>query len=263
MTSKMFLIDLDGTLYRGSVPIPNARSLIHFLRDQGIAHLFTTNCPQYSPARIAQNLNRMGIPARPEQILSPAVCMGSYLKKRNLESAFVVGSSYLSACLAQAGIQIDHETPQCVVVGHTERVNYAKIRQACIHLQRNPVLISANPDHSIPYKDSIVPHTGALVAYIQAVCPVEAECVGKPERYMLDYIIRQTGCSVKNLCIIGDNPVTDIAWGNRFGIETYLVNNHGPDPAEPERRPTRRFEDLAELLLFLRGECGEALPSGA
>ena len=86
------LIDLDGTLYRGTEAIPGASDFIALLRERGVAYLFVTNRANRIPEEVAEQLCSMGVPAEPCDILTSAQATAAYLKKGR---AFCLGEEGL------------------------------------------------------------------------------------------------------------------------------------------------------------------------
>lgn len=224
MHRKTYLIDLDGTMYRGDLPIPGAGALIRALQAHHIPYLFTSNCSRLSPQAIADKLNRLGIPAKSQQIITSGSCAGAWLQQQGFRSARVIGSEYLRHSIAAAGICTDLLHAQCVVVGYDNHLSYQELCEACRLIQCGSRFVCTNEDLVIPYGDTIIPHTGALAAYLKAATGSSPQYLGKPERPMLTYIQQLHHLKPDELCIIGDNPDTDLLWGTRFGLETLLLS---------------------------------------
>ena len=246
---KILLIDLDGTLYNDDVPVAGAGDLIRALRAGGFRYYFVTNCPAHSPEELERKLRGMDIPARAEEVISSVHCTVHYLKERGIRRAYAVGSPFLKQALAEGGVALEAEGAECVVIGHDTHITYDMLRTACICLQSSPLLIAANLDETIPHRGVRIPHTGAIAAYLQAACGVEPICVGKPEGRMLDYVRSKLGVSAQQLCIIGDNPDTDIRWGRTWGVETIRLGRE--DGLSADRRADHAFSTLAEIGAYL------------
>src|SRR5699024_12750892 len=67
---KGYLIDLDGTIYKGNTPIPGARDVIIYLRSQQIPYLFVTNNSTAKAEDVSDKLNKMDIPTDKNQIIT-------------------------------------------------------------------------------------------------------------------------------------------------------------------------------------------------
>src|SRR5690606_39655173 len=67
-----YILDLDGTLYRGEQAIPGARYFVEQLRERGIPHLFLPNNSSRTPEQEAEKLRRLGFPAEAAEVFTSA-----------------------------------------------------------------------------------------------------------------------------------------------------------------------------------------------
>ena len=67
-----FIIDLDGTLYRGSEMIPGADHFIRQLKQRELPFLLVTNNSSRTPQEVAAHLQEMGVPAEANDIFTSA-----------------------------------------------------------------------------------------------------------------------------------------------------------------------------------------------
>ena len=58
---KCYLIDLDGTIYRGSDTIESGVRFIHRLQEKNIPHLFLTNNSTRTPQMVVDKLRGHGV----------------------------------------------------------------------------------------------------------------------------------------------------------------------------------------------------------
>ena len=56
MTYKGYLIDLDGTIYKGKDRIPEGEDFVHDLKKRGIPYLFVTNNTTRTPESVQEML---------------------------------------------------------------------------------------------------------------------------------------------------------------------------------------------------------------
>src|SRR5699024_11593343 len=59
LQEKVFLIDLDGTMYRGGQPIAGAKDFIERLIEDNIPFMFVTNNAMRKHQAAADNLNKI------------------------------------------------------------------------------------------------------------------------------------------------------------------------------------------------------------
>lgn len=249
---KRYLIDLDGTLYRGDQPVEGAAQFIDSLNRAGRDYLLVTNCPLNSAGKTAQRLQRMGIEVNEERVLNSGMACADYLRNR-MPSArvYLIGSEDLRATFEQAGIALCQRDADAVVVGYDQQMTYAQLERACLELLAGASFIATNLDNVIPGKGSMIPHTGAIVAALRCATGLEPLVVGKPAEPMLQSALKLLGCGRKDCAVIGDRLDTDMAFALENGVDGYLVLTGCTTPEMLRRqRPAgiRVFKDLTELM---------------
>ncbi|MGY4689073.1 TIGR01457 family HAD-type hydrolase [Salibacterium sp. K-3] len=228
---KAYLLDLDGTIYKGTEPIPEAVDFVQKLHDLGIPYLFVTNNSTASPGAVAEKLQQMGVPCREEQVLTTSMAAVSYITSRKSRpSAYVIGESGLKEAVRTAGIIEKEEGPDYVVIGMDRNVTYDKLAAACLAVRNGAVFISTNADKALPSERGFLPGNGALTSVITVASGVEPVFIGKPERTMVDQAQEILGVAQEDLLLVGDNYETDITAGIRAGIDTLHVGT-GVTPA--------------------------------
>ena len=76
---KCYLIDLDGTIYRGSDTIESGVRFIHRLQEKNIPHLFLTNNSTRTPRMVVDKLRGHGVNTDIYHIYTPVLATESYL----------------------------------------------------------------------------------------------------------------------------------------------------------------------------------------
>jgi len=246
-----YIIDLDGTIYRGDTPIQYAREFIDYLNSGGRDYLLVTNCPSNTQASLVEKLRGMDINVKESNILTSGQATASFLVKHGLSRVYLVGGKALETELKKKGIELVENDAKCVVVGYDLGFTYEKMRRAGKEIRNGAEFVCTNGDHVIPYRDTMVPHTGAIAASIQAASGVKPVIIGKPEKHMLDEALDILGCTKDECCVIGDNIDTDIAFGKRHGVASFLVMTGVTTQAELERssiKPDMVFANLLEVI---------------
>lgn len=248
-----FLVDLDGVVYTGDEVIPGAPEFFELLRERGTPFLLITNNSSRRAEQFAEKLSGMGIPVRPEEILTSAQATAEFLATQAEpgSSAFVIGEEGLRSCLERAGFRlVDDPNADCVVVGLDRGLNYAKLTTAIRAVARGARFIGSNPDVSLPVEDGLIPGAGAIQAAITAATGIKPLIVGKPEPPMVEIGLRLLGRGPAETAMIGDRLDTDIAGGQRVGMVTILVLTGISTAAEAAAQPTPPdyvLPDLTEL----------------
>lgn len=252
---KIYLIDLDGTIYRGNQAISGAKEFINYLKQNNRKFLFVTNCPLNSIEALTKKLISMGIECNENDFINSSMSTCDFLKTYYKDKkVFLIGSEALQNMLISNDIKLTHDNADIVVVGYDNTVNYEKLKNACIQINKGAKLIATNPDNNIPYKDTFIPHTGAMISFIENACGVKATIIGKPNQYLLHTACKQLKCKKSELCVIGDRIDTDISFAINNGIDGYLVLT-GAIKSKDETfipKPTKIFNNLKEIIIFER-----------
>ena len=248
-----FLIDLDGVVYTGSAVVPGAPEFFRTVREQGIPFLLITNNSSRRADQFAERLAGMGIPVRPEEILTSAQATAEFLATTAPRGSrvYVIGEEGLRSSLeAQGFTLVDDERAEYVVVGLDRGFDYRKLTIAIRAVLNGALFVGPNPDTSLPLEDGISPGAGAVQAAITAATGVSPVIVGKPEPTMLSIGLRLLGCAPQEAAIVGDRLDTDIVGGQRAGMVTILVLSGiatAEEAAASSVKPDYVLRDLGEL----------------
>ena len=220
-----YLIDLDGTIYRGSEPIPAGRRFVEQLQARQIPFLFLTNNTTKTPETVANRLaNEFSIHVGPETVYTATLATIDYLNDANKgKKVYVIGEPGLIEPILAAGYVWEEETPDYVVVGLDTDVTYEKFVVATLAIQKGATFIGTNPDKNIPTERGLLPGAGSVIAMIEASTEQKAIYIGKPEAIIMEKAVETLGMEKANVLMVGDNYTTDILAGINNGIDTLLV----------------------------------------
>lgn len=221
---KGYLIDLDGTMYKGKEPISEAPDFINRLRKANKPFLFVTNNSTSSPKEVAKKLTeQFQVEAYEEEIYTSSLATADYLKTIGGSTVYVVGEKGLHEAVTEAGFTIDEEAPDHVVVGLDRALTYEKCEIATLAIQKGASFIATNKDTNLPTERGMVPGAGSVVALIEKATRIEPTFVGKPETIIMDEAIKKIGLDKSEVLMVGDNYETDILAGINNEIDTLLV----------------------------------------
>jgi 4-nitrophenyl phosphatase len=247
------LFDLDGVVYRREMALPGATELVPTLQELGIRHAFVTNFAA-GPGDIVARLNRMSVPATPDDVVTSASAAAVHLQKvASAGSAvYVIGEPGLHEVIRQAGFVEEAEHPAYVVMGLDLHITYERLATACVALRAGAGFIATNLDPIYPAENAIWPGAGALAAVLITATGVQPTVIGKPQPTLLHVALERLGASPDHAAMVGDQVASDIRAGKAAGLTTILVSEDEPvpDPATPI--PDLRVRNLQELLELLR-----------
>lgn len=138
MTYKGYLIDLDGTIYKGKDRIPAGEAFVHELQRRNIPYLFVTNNTTRTPETVQTMLaEQFNVETPIETIYTATLATVDYLNDKNLgKKVYVIGDVGLKQAIAEAGYIEDTDNPDYVVVGLDWEVDYEKLSIATLAIQR-------------------------------------------------------------------------------------------------------------------------------
>lgn len=246
---KAYCIDLDGTVYRGKEPIPEAVSFVSRLQQKGIEPFFVTNNASMTQQQLKQKLERFGVSAQQNHIMSSAIAAAKYIKRWYPgKSVYMIGSDGLEQALKQEGINRVEKDADVVLMGIDPSIDYEKLAQACLDVRNGAAFLSTNRDLAFPTERGFFPGNGAFTTLVAASTNVDPVYIGKPEKHMLDAILHEFGYDKSEMVMVGDNYDTDILAGIHIGVDTVHVNT-GVTPMEEvltkEQQPTYMIEDFS------------------
>jgi glycerol 3-phosphatase-2 len=249
------LLDLDGTVIRGSEPVLEAPDVVNELRQAGRAVQFITNNASRSPDDIASHLTALGIRTAPEDVFTSGQAAVALLAAELPVGAavLVVGAEALVAAVHSVrlrAVTAASERPAAVVQGHSPETGWLRLAEACLAIRDGARWIACNVDRTLPTERGLLPGNGAMVAALQAATDREPTVAGKPARALLDTALDRIGA--RRPLVVGDRLDTDIAGARAAGLDSLLVLSGVADAvvvlaAPREQRPTYLGADLRVL----------------
>lgn len=246
------LLDLDGTLFRGSQPIAGAaEALSHVTGDT----LFLTNNASRSAAQVAQHLRELGFDADPRDVITSGQC-AAVLLSAELPSGshvLVVGSQALADEVTGVGLRAVRQwadDPAAVVQGFSPDICWSDLAEAALAIRAGTPWVVTNPDLTLPTERGLVPGNGSMVAALHAATGGTPRIVGKPYAEIFRNALSRG--DFHRPLVVGDRLDTDIAGANSAGLPSMLVLSGVSTAADlaaapPEHRPTYVAPDISGL----------------
>lgn len=243
-----YLIDLDGTMYRGIEKIDGASRFVKRLVENKIPYLFVTNNSSQTPEEVAAKLVTMDIPATKEQVFTSSLATANLIRNEKADAkVYMIGEEGLQTALQNAGLELVEDNPDYVVIGIDRKINYEKLSKACLAVRAGAKFISTNGDIAIPTERGLLPGNGSLTAVVQVSTGVSPLFVGKPERVIIDQALNVLGTPLDRTVMVGDNYDTDIMAGIHAGMDTIIVHTgitSKEQLREKEIQPTYSIDTL-------------------
>lgn len=224
---KLFLFDMDGTLYLGDKLFDFTSELLKKIKDNGGRYLFMTNNSSKSVKDYVKKLESLGIKATSEDFITSSQATAYYLKKHYADKVlYVCGTESLKEELRKEGFSItdDVEKTQCIVMGFDTELTFKKLHDVSFMLNtRELPYIATNPDYVCPTEFGAVPDCGSVCDMIYNATGKRPVVIGKPEPLMPILAMEKYGVSGEETAVIGDRIYTDVKSGINAGCVSVLV----------------------------------------
>ncbi|MBK8901778.1 MAG: HAD-IIA family hydrolase [Anaerolineaceae bacterium] len=229
---RNLILDMDGVLWRGDLPMPGLADFFITLRQQGIQFVLATNNAAKTPLQYVEKLARFGVTVAKDQIFTSAEATGDYVQGRYNPGApvFVVGDVGLQTAIQTRGFRLlsveevmGGETAVFVVAGFNPHAEYNQMAAGALLIHKGADFIGTNPDLTFPSEYGPLPGAGSFLAFLQAATGVSPVVIGKPGPLIFQMAMQKLGGTPQNTAMVGDRLETDIAGGKAAGIQTILV----------------------------------------
>lgn len=222
---KLFLLDMDGTIYLDDELFDGSLDFLNKLITQNKQYIFLTNNSSKSKFDYLSKLNRLNIIANEENIFTSGMAMGIYLNNNYTnKKVYLVGTKALHEELKTYNINLVDDNPDIVVVGFDRELNYTKLEKACEFIDNGAIFLATNIDYVCPIKNKrYIPDCGSICKMITTATNKEAKFIGKPEPDMINIIKEQYHLNNDEIAMVGDRVYTDIACGYNAKVCTICV----------------------------------------
>ena len=146
-------------LWRGPEPLPGVGEFFAFLRAQGIDYALATNNSTKTVQSYQERLASLGIPTRPEQVITSAVATTEHVRHHYAPGTpvYVIGEMGIRQALAEAGFPEDPAAARLVVVGLDFGLTYDMLKTATLRINAGADFIGTNGDLTFPLPEGIAP----------------------------------------------------------------------------------------------------------
>lgn len=257
---RLFLLDLDGTLYLDETLFDGAAEFLHFIRESGRRYLFLTNNSSKSGDAYVEKMRRLGIEATRGDFLTSVDATIAYLREHGGKDRlyYVCGTESFRAQLRAAGFRLTDDRDAAVdtlLMGFDTELTFQKLEDASILLGRGVDYVATNPDWVCPTWYGYVPDCGSVCEMLRRATGRSPYVIGKPKPDMVRLAMQTVGAVPEETLVIGDRLYTDVACGVNAGVDTVLVlsgETKRDDVATSDVKPTFILKDVGELLRMIK-----------
>jgi arabinose operon protein AraL len=222
-----FIFDLDGTIYRGEHLIPQADEVINYLKSIGKKIVFVSNKTTGTANDYYLLLKNWGLNIEEDEIINSTLVVANYLLLNFTgETFFAIGEDSFVSEIKKYGLKysIDPKVIKVLLVTLDRTLDYQKLEIAAHALENGAKFFAANIDDTCPVDSGEVLDAGSTISALEKRTHRKLEMhFGKPSEFMFNEIINRLKPDPEKTILIGDRLETDIAMGNKFGIDTALV----------------------------------------
>ena len=252
---KCFVLDLDGTVYLGDIPIQGTVDFI--LRHQNDTDFYyLSNNTSKAPATYVNKLTQMGIPVRLEQFLSPVTPLVDHLRASSICTVYPVGNQDFVTCLRERMPELivleenSEEVADAVVLAYDTELNYTKLSRSALLLQHPEVaFLATHPDLVCPSPMGPLPDAGSFLALYESATGRRPQHIfGKADPAVLGPLLSRY--AREDMVMVGDRLSTDKKLAENAGIDFILVLSgeaRKSDLPGLERQPTLVLDHLGQL----------------
>ena len=259
-SKKLYLFDMDGTLYLGNRLYGFTLDLLDTLKKTGRQYLFMTNNSSKSVDDYVEKLGKLGISATREDFMTSSQATAYYLHKHHAgQKLYVCGTESLKGELRREGFTVTENLNEveCIVMGFDTELTFQKLHDVSFLLLTRPELpyIATNPDYVCPTEFGSVPDCGSVCDMIYNATKKRPTVIGKPSPLMPQLAMEKLGVSKEETCVVGDRIYTDVKSGLNAGITGILVLSGETTKAILDASPDKPhlvLNDASEILDAIR-----------
>ncbi len=246
---KVFLIDMDGTLYFKGEPCPGAIETVNYLRQEKYQLRFLTNTTAKTPKMLHAEMRELGFDLYEDEIFNATYACLLYLRAQSGASCHFMVDDAVKGFFKE--IPIDDDAPDFVVVGdYGEGFNFQALNHAFRLLMDGAELIALQKGLYWFSPEGIRLDCGAFVTLLEAAAGKTAIIMGKPSETFFKTVLGNLRLSPSDAIVVGDDITTDIVGAESMKMRSVLVKtgkfkrNHLENPVA---KPTWVLDSVSEL----------------
>jgi HAD superfamily hydrolase (TIGR01458 family) len=254
------LLDIDGVLHVSGDPIPGAADAVAALRSDGHRLRFVTNNTTRARARLARELQAIGIDLDEDEVSTTPIAAGKLL----------AGLRVLALTMASVRedlaphVTLVEEDAEAVLLGGADETAetgevfaYENLNRAFAALREGARLVCLHKNRWWQTADGPLLDAGAFVAGLEYAAQVEAEIVGKPTAAYFEAALAELASKPSEAVMVGDDVEADIGGAKQIGMRGVLVRTGKFRPAaleEADPQPDAVLDSIAELPAWMEAE---------
>lgn len=257
---KLFLFDMDGTIYLGDKLFEGVPELLKKIEAKGGRYIFITNNASKSVSDYVKKLHRLGLTfVTEENFFTSAQAMLRLLQEKHANDLiYVQATKSLTDEYIQSGLNITTEYNEnavaIVVAFDTELTAEKLVTTSKMLTNLNVPYYATNPDWVCPVDFGYIPDCGSMCFGYEKATGKSPFYIGKPNPTMIYEVMKKFNVNPKDVVVFGDRLYTDVASGNNAGVDTVCVLSGEVTLEEVNnskgiQKPTFLFNHVKEIIL--------------
>ncbi|MBO5927308.1 MAG: HAD-IIA family hydrolase [Clostridia bacterium] len=256
---KLYLLDMDGTIYLGNTLFPFTLEFIKAVKENGARCMYLTNNSSKGVSDYVIKLKNLGIDANKEDFVTSTDATAKYLLEKGYKRIYAMGTPSFVEHLKSQGLSVTEEIEDeidCVCLAFDSTLTFKKIEDVCkILCNKNVAYVATHPDLTCPMEYGSVVDLGSLLVGFYNATGKNPVIIGKPEPTMIELAIERAGVKKEQAVMIGDRLKTDVLSGLNADIDSILVLT-GEDNRENTEKykiyPTEVLNSIEEITKQLK-----------
>jgi HAD superfamily hydrolase (TIGR01458 family) len=247
---RLALLDLDGTVYVGTRPVPGAVDTVARLRELGVQVRFVTNTDSVTPEALCGRLAGMGIQATASEVLTPVVLARRLFATLDAPRLLAVAApsirELLGSLVAAPGTPVTH----VLVCDPSYGATYDDLDAAFRAVRAGAELVAAQVARVARRDDGEHLDTGGFVRLLEYATGERARVLGKPSSDFFRLALDAAGVAPDLALMVGDDLAADVAGAQAVGVRGVLVRTgkgSDPHPDAVTTAPDATIPSLAAL----------------
>ena len=247
------LFDIDGVFFVGDDAIPGGGDVIDWVNHSSVPYMFVTNTTSNPRTYLADKLQRCGVPAEPDQILTPAVAAHEWLTEHKCEPvALFVPESTAAEFGDLQRIPVAAETgAAAVVVGDLGGEWTFEALNRAFRLLSEPDTALVALGMARFWKDAggLTLDNGPFAQALSFASGIEPVVTGKPASAFFEAAAHRIGVTPDHVVMVGDDIRSDIGGAMDAGMRGVLVRTgkFHPDNLTQGIQPDAVLDTIADV----------------
>jgi HAD superfamily hydrolase (TIGR01458 family) len=251
---EALLLDLSGVLYVQEEAVPGAREALDRLRSSELRIRLVTNTTMRSRRQILERLERLGLEADPEELLTPAALAARRCREAGHRRVKLLVADDLREDLTDLD-EGEGEVDAVVMGDLGEGFTYEVLNEAFREVRAGAELIALQKNRYWETAEGLSLDAGPFVAAVEYAADREAVVVGKPSEAFFELALSDLGVEPAGAAMVGDDVEADVGGALDAGIAGILVRT-GKYREEDVRasgiEPTATVDSIADVPGLIR-----------